>query len=109
MDRKFSCNILKGSLLGTVTCSREAILIKLFCLPSEKGVHSKRKVFASLGKQILSIKRRPLLEGVQEKGIYTKRKYFAPLGSKFFPFRVDHFQKGYKKKGSPLKEKNLLP
>ena len=44
---------------GKYKLSREETLSEWFCLPSEKGVFSKRKEFAPFGEQILSIQSRP--------------------------------------------------
>ena len=72
--------------------SGESALIKLVCLPSEKGVYSKRNTFAPL------------------KGVYSKRKEFAPGGNKVFPLRVEpFFRRGLMYRKANKKSKCIHP
>ena len=56
------------SLRGIDTLSREATLKEWFCLPSEKGVYSKRKEFAPFGSKFFPFR----ADCFSEKGFVGK-------------------------------------
>ena len=66
-------------LLGTDLLSREAILSKLFLSPFGKGIYSKRKEFAPLGRKFFPFTADPLSEGAWCAEKQTVNHKLSPL------------------------------